>query len=228
MSRTGCSIGNDVVDLAEAGVAGKERDVRFMARVFTPAERARILAAAVPTLALWKTWSAKETAYKVACKIRGRLVFAHRAFEVVMDRPQEGLVRFGDLLVHVRWQLGAGCLHCLGFHSADAGRVSAVESGFRRIDAEIADLRQALAGTLTAAERGSVHSAASERARLLARQILERWGRGAAEIVRRRRPSGWGAPVVAYNGRRVEGFDVSLSHDGRFVAAAVSGPLERV
>ena len=41
--KTACWIGNDIVDLAEPGVAGKERDRRFVDRVFTPDERARIL-----------------------------------------------------------------------------------------------------------------------------------------------------------------------------------------
>jgi phosphopantetheine--protein transferase-like protein len=69
------------VDLAEPGVAGKERDRRFVDRVFTPAERVRILEAAAPTIALWKTWTAKEAAFKVASKLRSRLVFRHQAFD---------------------------------------------------------------------------------------------------------------------------------------------------
>ncbi|RPJ69621.1 MAG: 4'-phosphopantetheinyl transferase superfamily protein, partial [Acidobacteria bacterium] len=78
-------IGNDVVDLAEPGVAGKEQDRRFMDRVFTPAERVHILEAAAPTIALWKTWAAKEAAFKIASKLREGVVFAHRSFEVEAD-----------------------------------------------------------------------------------------------------------------------------------------------
>jgi phosphopantetheinyl transferase (holo-ACP synthase) len=47
-----------------------------MDRVFTPAERAHILEAAAPTIALWKTWAAKETAFKIASKLREGVVFA--------------------------------------------------------------------------------------------------------------------------------------------------------
>jgi hypothetical protein len=112
---------------------------------------------------------------------------------------------------------------------------SAQENGSRhlllprhRLLTAIAHCRQPLDGSLTTAERASVHSPASERARLLARKITEQWGLGSAEIVRLWRTWGWSAPLLAREGRRVEGFDVSLSHDGRFVAAAVAGPQRRV
>jgi phosphopantetheine--protein transferase-like protein len=233
--KTGCWIGNDIVDLAEPNVAGKERDRRFMDRVFTPEERARILEAVAPTVALWKTWAAKEAAYKVACKIREKVVFAHRAFEVVMER-HEGHVRFDDLLVRVRWDLARDYIHCIGHLGGTAAARPArlheagplVESGMSRIQSRlltaIAHCRQPLDGRLTTAERASVHSAPSERARLLARRVMEQWDLGGTEILRLWRAWGWSAPVVARGGQPVEGFDVSLSHDGRFVAAAVAGP----
>ncbi|MGE5361951.1 MAG: 4'-phosphopantetheinyl transferase superfamily protein [Bacteroidales bacterium] len=227
--KTACWIGNDIVDLAEAGVAGKERDRRFLERVFTAAERAQILDAMAPTLALWKTWAAKEAAYKVACKIREKVIFAHHAFEVVMER-HEGLVRFEDLVVRVRWELQREYVHCVGQlvpDHADASRPRGLppENGSRHhFLSAVAHALQPLDGSLTTAERASVHSLASERARLLARKITEQWGLGSAEIIRRWRTWGWSAPVLAREGRRVEGFDVSLSHDGRYVAAAVAGP----
>ena len=115
---TPLAIGNDIVDLAEPGVAGKEQDRRFMDRVFTPEERARILGAAAPALALWKTWAAKEAAYKIASKIRGKVVFAHRAFEV---EPGTGgtlgewaRVSFDGLDIRVRWQTARDYVHCVG------------------------------------------------------------------------------------------------------------------
>jgi len=228
--KTGCWIGNDIVDLGEPGVAGKEGDRRFMDRVFTPAERARILEAVAPTIALWKTWAAKEAAYKIACKIREKVVFAHQAFEVAMEH-HEGHVRFEDLLVRVRWDLARDYVHCIGqIGGSPAARPAGpnAESGFGRLHSRlltaIAHCRQPLDGSLTTAERASVHSPPSERARLLARRVMEQWDLGGAEILRLWRAWGWSAPLVARGGRPVDGFDVSLSHDGRFVAAAVAGP----
>jgi phosphopantetheinyl transferase (holo-ACP synthase) len=229
--KTACWIGNDIVDLAEPGVAGKEQDRRFMDRVFTLDERARILEAAAPTIALWKAWAAKETAYKVACKIRDKVIFAHQAFEVAVER-HEGLVRFDGLLVRVRWEMARDYIHCvgqLGGPSAPAiltagAPVGADQSRVKRLLTAIAHQRQPLDGELTTAERASVHSTASERARLLARRVMEQWDLRGAEVLRMWRSWGWSAPMVAREGRPVAGFDVSLSHDGRFVAAAVAGP----
>jgi phosphopantetheinyl transferase len=236
-------IGNDIVDLAEPGVACKERDRRFMDRVFTPAERERILAAAAPTLALWKAWTAKETAFKIASKFRGGVVFAHRKFEVGLDAWAEGRgpsapghlcewvgVRFEDLDIRVRWETARDYIHCVGQlvrggagASAAGGVIAAPRP--RWLLADILHDRHALDGVLTSAEQASVHSTASERARLLARRLMARWDLQGAEIVRLWRARGWSPPVISREGRPIAGFDVSLSHDGRFVAAALAGPV---
>ena len=213
-------IGNDVVDLAEPGVAGKERDRRFMDRVFTPEERERILEAAAPTIALWKTWAAKETAFKIASKLREGLVFAHRAFEVEADPAgQRARVRFDDLDIRVRWETGAR-LHPLhrparqgaqfavpvagseGGGAVAADRPHAADGllDWRRFFSGIVHEGQALHGELSDAEQASVHSTASARARLLARRLMERWDLQGAEIVRLWRSWGWGPPVVAREG----------------------------
>ena len=234
-------VGNDIVDLAEPGVAGKERDRRFMDRVFTPAERERILAAAAPTLALWKTWAAKETAFKIASKLREGVVFAHRKFEVVPDTAAEperaigeaiGLwasVHFDDLEIRVRWETARDYVHCVGHLVRGEHGAQPAVRGRRGAPARcwpgILHDGQALGGALSSAEQASVHSSASERARLLARRLMDRWDLQGAEIVRLWRAWGWSPPVVSHQGRPVAGFDVSLSHDGRFVAAVLAGPV---
>jgi len=222
-------IGNDIVDLAEPGVAGKEQDRRFMDRVFTPEERARILDAAAPTLALWKTWAAKEAAYKIASKIRGKVVFAHRAFEVEPG-PTNTLgswahVRFDGLDIRVRWQTARDYVHCVGqLIQQVPGDASASPREPRQVLSDIVHHGQLLSGTLTMAEQASVHSTPSARARLVARRLFERWELRGAEVLRQWREWGWSPPVVALEGQPIAGFDVSLSHDGRFVAASVVGP----
>jgi phosphopantetheine--protein transferase-like protein len=235
-------IGNDVVDLTEPGVAGKERDRRFMDRVFTLEERERILAAAAPTLALWRTWSAKETAFKIASKLREGLVFAHRRFEVVPDEAFEperaagealghwASVYFDDLEVRVRWETAREYIHCIGHLARNEADAFSTErdlvSQSRPLMAGIVAEGHGLTGALSGAERASVYCTASERARLLARRLMARWEQNlqGAEIVRLWRSWGWSPPVISRQGLPVAGFDVSLSHDGRFVAAAVTGP----
>ena len=233
-------IGNDIVDLAEPGVVGKERDRRFMDRVFTPEERQRIFDAAAPTLALWRTWAAKETAFKIASKLREGVIFAHRRFEVGPDRTGDsdgatGLtpgnwvsVWFEDLEVQVRWETALDYIHCIGRLARRGSDLAPLgleaPRGPRRLLAGIVSNGQGLGGALTSAERASVHSTASERARLLARELMARWDVQGAEIVRMWRAWKWSPPVIAREGEPLAGFDVSLSHDGRFVAAALVGP----
>jgi phosphopantetheine--protein transferase-like protein len=239
--RTRSWIGNDIVDLGEPGVAGKELDRRFMDRVFTPAERERILAAAAPTLALWKTWAAKETAFKIASKLREGVVFAHRRFEVVPDtalEPERAVgeaigrwasVHFDDLEIRVRWDTAVDYIHCVGQlarrESASGDGTAGPPRRPRQLLSGILHDGQALGGVLTNAEQASVHSTASERARLLARRLMARWDLQGAEIVRLWHAWGWSPPVISHLGEPVAGFDVSLSHDGRFVAAALTGPV---
>lgn len=238
--RTRPWVGNDIVDLAEPGVAGKEHDRRFMDRVFTPAERERILSAAAPTVALWKTWAAKETAFKIASKLRDGMVFSHRTFEVGPDAGEEGRrqgapgslsewvgVRFEDLDIRVRWETARDYVHCVGqlVRGMDATAGADAARRPRQLLAGILHDSQALGGVLTSAEQASVHSTASERARLLARRLMARWDLQGAEVVRLWRAWGWSPPVISHQGAPVAGFDVSLSHDGRFVAAALAGPV---
>jgi phosphopantetheine--protein transferase-like protein len=231
-------VGNDIVDLAEPGVAGKEHDRRFMERVFTPAERERILSAAAPTLALWRAWTAKETAFKIASKLREGVVFAHRKFEVVPDtaaEPERAIgeaighwasVHFDGLEIRVRWETARDYIHCVGHlvRGEEARPAADTAGGSRRLLAGILHHSQSLGGALSHAERASVHSSASERVRLLARRLMDRCDLQGAEIVRSWRARGWSPPLVSHQGRPVAGFDVSLSHDGRFVAAVLAGP----
>ena len=127
-------IGNDIVDLAEPGVAGKEHDRRFMDRVFTPEERQRIFDAAAPTIALWRTWAAKETRSRLpASCARGEI--AHRRFEVGPDpsgpfdsggpAPASWVsVNFEDLEIRVRWETALDYIHCIGQLARRGGEIA--------------------------------------------------------------------------------------------------------
>jgi phosphopantetheinyl transferase (holo-ACP synthase) len=82
-------LGNDVVDLADA--AG--RHPRFAARVFTPAERARL--DADPALG-GVLWAAKESAYKAARQADRAVVFSPARFVVELDDAERARVTAGE------------------------------------------------------------------------------------------------------------------------------------
>jgi len=190
-------VGIDIVDLDEAG----EPSPRFVARVLAPAERERALGGGAK--AVWRLWAAKEAVYKALARRDPELPFAHARF--VVD-AEAGVVRHGGHTVEVCWQERGAALTCVT-------RGGDVLSAMAAIDDDPG------ARELPAAARPS------RAARWLARRLLgERLGSepDELEVVRpsRGRGSRAGAPEVWRRGRRLDGVELSLAHDGAFVACA--------
>ncbi|HMA66939.1 MAG TPA: 4'-phosphopantetheinyl transferase superfamily protein, partial [Desulfosalsimonadaceae bacterium] len=61
--------GNDIVDCSSPAAQGKARSARFVRKVLTGDEQARLAAAQDPDRLLWAFWAAKEAAYKAASKM---------------------------------------------------------------------------------------------------------------------------------------------------------------
>ena len=105
--RRGRFVGVDVVDLDDPRCVGKQRDDRFLRRILADAERKRVRESHDPAVTLWRTWAAKEAAYKVISKIRAAPPpFVHAAFRVDPSDPaapdQFGTVTWEDLsLIHI-------------------------------------------------------------------------------------------------------------------------------
>jgi len=78
-------VGNDIVDLHEAGIAEKSKDRRFVSRVFTDQEQEILGRCDQPDLMLWTLWAAKETAYKVVSKTHPFPIFAWREFRTTLS-----------------------------------------------------------------------------------------------------------------------------------------------
>jgi phosphopantetheinyl transferase (holo-ACP synthase) len=224
-------VGNDVVDLTAPRAVGRSRDERFVARVFTELERAALLSADDPDGALWLAWAAKEAAYKVVSKIRGTPpVFVHRAFEVVWaPGSREGVVRYeGDAIpVVAEPDPAGGYLHVLAHAPDDSGRE--LRRTVERLDppdSGRAEPLDALLERLTERERDAVHSVPSAAVRIGARaELAALLGLEVTrlEIVCRPGASGRRPPYVLVDGSPAK-VDVSLSHDGPWIAWALSTP----
>jgi phosphopantetheinyl transferase (holo-ACP synthase) len=191
-------LGNDIVDLTDPFTVGKAGDARFVRRVFATSEQGWIAASPDPDRALWRLWAAKEAAYKVARKSAPGLIFAHAQFEVL---PDESRVVCGKASFPVQWDEQPGWIHCLAVSSSSPPSLALCRW---RVD-ELAPGQEP-----------------SEAVRGLATRLLAEAGWAAATIVR---PSGQGgarpgAPEVWQAGGRLAHLDLSLSHDGRWVAVA--------
>ncbi len=214
-------LGNDLVDRAATHNRGRAQQARYLARIATAAERERFACSTDGDREFARLWSAKEAAYKAMRKRDPRLVFAPRRWQVegissIVGSPATtGAVSIvADGTVTVRWIETNDWVHCV----AIAGEPP---------DVVALDVGTVIAWDRADVPRERVHGAMraeSRAARNLARDLLRRHGISDVEIVRtpvsgeaHRAP-----PRVVVGSTLLSGIDVSLAHDGRFVAAAVA------
>lgn len=196
------SIGNDVVDLGVMQAPGAFQHRRFFERAFTQAEQREILESARPEIALWVAWSAKEAAYKALRKGQPHLVFSPRMFQVQQITPGHGQSMAWVTYVKTRVPCRCTCtdayVHALcSWNGSDFTE---------EIPAEVVS---------TVRERSRVMSE-SRAARALAQELAFVHYHTKGAVVRNREmPPQWHSP------EGMPCLDVSLSHDGRFVAAAL-------
>lgn len=243
-------VGNDVVDLADARTRGQSKKRRFLHRVFTATERASIVQADDPDLELWSRWAAKEAGFKVVSKVLGDPpTFVHQAFAVEWasatthapeaqypDTVRIGTVRYEPTSDHgsdppisvpVSVQLLGTALHSVGYGPFMA---RSERPSIHRQVAHLESLDGAWAGDLdnlmpkfTPQEADAVYSRESAAVRLGARSALSGvldTEEEHIEIVCAPGTPGRRPPRVLVHGQ--EGLaDVSLSHDGSWIAWAI-------
>jgi phosphopantetheinyl transferase (holo-ACP synthase) len=231
------SIGNDIVDLSRRGARDKAKDERFVRRVCTDSEAAWIQSDRDPDRTLWMIWTAKEAAFKISSRQNGRAVFAHRFYEALslpeakLDTGAASAVRLrGTVRVHqegngvastfsVEWELTPRFVHCLALVRSD--QIGSV----RAVVGEVDDAATAHPPvSWSRRELRSAVSAESRKARILAKQLAHEAGLGPVEIVRSPGTPRLGPPLLYAAGEAapIEGWHLSLSHDGAFAAAALS------
>jgi phosphopantetheinyl transferase (holo-ACP synthase) len=190
-------LGNDVVDLSDPETLGP-RHARFDARVFTPAERAALAAAPDPDRLRWSLWAAKEAAYKCLKKLAPGTCFSPVRFAVRLGTETSGTVEAGGLRLRVALFREGDALHAV---ASDEGDPGAALCALARLPGQqdASQAVRALARAAAAAELGCHPEQLS----------IVREGRRP----RLRRPSG-------------PDLDLSLSHHGRFLAAALERARE--
>jgi phosphopantetheinyl transferase (holo-ACP synthase) len=204
-------IGNDIVDLTDPDNIGKSRDQRFLQRVFTEAERACIAAAAEPDVILWALWAAKETAYKIASKIDILAVFIPRLYAVALSPGDHGVTRSGRVEtpqgpVVIRVAIAPDHLHCIG-----ATPLPGI------LDHVLWDIER-----LCRSEEDDDRDPSMAVRRLAGRRLAAMLDTPVTDIDIRRFNDidRWGPPSTYIEGQPAP-FDLSLSHDGAFIACAM-------
>jgi len=80
-------VGNDIVDLKDPANAQKSADLRFLKKILADTETERFCGWNNPDTALWSIWACKEAAYKVLKKQTGDAAFVPRRWSVHLRRP---------------------------------------------------------------------------------------------------------------------------------------------
>jgi phosphopantetheinyl transferase (holo-ACP synthase) len=189
-------VGNDIVDLDDPDNLRAPRHPRFVERVLTERERDVLAGADDPHLLLWSFFAAKEAAYKVLVKLGESPGLGYRRLEVAPDLTS---VRFADRVVELRIDRGPGFVHALAAQGGVASMRAAVEPAPPGVTPSVAvrDLATRLFAPLVGAP--------AEEIEVVRETTLESW-------------DGLAPPSLRHSGRALT-IDVSLSHDGRFVAA---------
>lgn len=202
-------IGNDVVDLTDPRAVGKSRDIHFIDRVFTMNEKKAIFGHTNGDVFLWSLWAGKETAYKAICKIYPAVSSAPRRYEIELFPsanlfPDAGVAHTPVGLVSIRLFVRSDHLHCVG--ATDGLSMDSVMWDVGKID------------------QGR---ASSEYQSDIVRKMIKRKAScylnespGAMKIIRDMECHGLGPPVLYVRNMKTA-IDISMSHDGRFVACAL-------
>ncbi|MFI5217622.1 MAG: 4'-phosphopantetheinyl transferase superfamily protein [Candidatus Limnocylindria bacterium] len=191
-------LGNDVVDLGDPETRAA-RHPRFDARVFTREERAALARAADPERLRWSLWAAKEAAYKCLKKLEPGTCFSPVRFAVRLAPDQQtGSVEIGGRRLRVALFSQGDALHAVATDAGDPAR-----SVLRVVS-------ERPAGEDPAGDSRAVRALARDAAAALV-------GCAAGELAFARE----GRAPRLLRGGQPQRLDLSLSHHGRFRAAAL-------
>jgi len=193
-------VGNDLVDLLDPQADPQSIHQGFDERVMTDEENRLIVSALDPHRLRWMLWAAKESAFKVVKKVDPSAVFHPKAFEVE-------LITFGGAHVcHSKADFETVLYHSPKWVHA----VTTLESKSVKSDSR-------LHSRVLSLESQNRSFDSSMEVRTFARKALGSWFEVSwteVEIVTENR-----IPRATRRGKRLE-IDLSLAHDGNFVACA--------
>jgi phosphopantetheinyl transferase (holo-ACP synthase) len=180
--------------------------LRFLKKILTDAEIDDVRRAENSDQRLWALWACKETAYKVIKKISPETVFVPRrwptVFKNITPEYAEGEVgMWGKSGVFIRLFPRSGHIHCVGSDDQSV-------------------LDQLICNTQLIPLEENITPSLFVR-RCIGQNLAEYFHRDfdAIEIRRERWKNELQPPAVYLDGQKTN-IDLSLSHDGRFVAYA--------
>ncbi len=117
-------IGNDIVDLKLVLLEDKASNLRWLKKVFVEKEIELIQNSESPNITLWRLWSMKESAYKVAVKKTGIRAFNPKRFETEILGPCQGRVSSIYGIFQTTYSITEDYIHSIASDSFDNHAVS--------------------------------------------------------------------------------------------------------
>jgi phosphopantetheinyl transferase (holo-ACP synthase) len=199
-----------VVDLKEPANAGKSQDSRFLKKILTNAEIEFVLNAGNPDAALWSCWAGKETAYKVIKKSFPDATFLPRQWTVTFTETKskysDGEVIIpGNDRVYIRLFSNPHYVHCVG--------------------ADVLTVLDKLIWSVEALPEKEKINPSLYLHNCLGQHLSKHFSLNFHHIkIKRTRENGELQPPHVYVSGSKTDIDISLSHDGRFVAYTLMSP----
>jgi phosphopantetheinyl transferase (holo-ACP synthase) len=200
-------IGNDIVDWKDPANAKKSRDSRYLKKILANAEIEFVQDAENPDVALWSLWACKETAYKVIRKSHAGAPFLPRQWSVKLNQPDKIFME-GEVIIP------GGNNVCVQLYSAES-YVHCIGSD------NLSDLDKIIWGIDSVPQTGAgknVEPSLFGR-ECLSRKLTDIYHLNFRDVEIRRAKKGreLQPPHLYYENKKAH-FDISLSHDGNFVA----------
>jgi len=219
-------VGNDIIDITSPENLVKHSNERLVLRVLSVDEQSQLLKSNRPELVFLAQWAAKESAYKLLKKRDSNLLFAHAKFHVtgadsyIEKGKNPGQVTYAknsqddNEVVNVEWQRSDSWLHCIA-------RCPITPAPFIYcIELISSDL---ISGDFSEEEQISIYSDQSKAVRNLAKKMLRKRKIDHPRIIRHKEERRFSPPWIYADKKRVNHLDLSLSHDGKFMAAVLAG-----
>ncbi|MBU0993473.1 MAG: 4'-phosphopantetheinyl transferase superfamily protein [Proteobacteria bacterium] len=206
--------GNDIIDLSSPHTQGKSKDRRYVKRILTSEEQDVVYRSVKPDKILWAFWAAKETAYKAVSKLNPFVTSIPVRYNCSIDKTNSrkklsGIVKTPVCDVAVAIYTHNDFVHCIGI-TGEANPDHEIIYGVHTLDCS------AEPDFDRSSERESRY------VREMAQKRLEShlsWKEDEISITQNRQANGIFYPEVFLNNLKTP-VDLSLSHDGRFVAYA--------
>ncbi len=135
-------IGNDIVDLKLALLEDKASNLRWLNKVFVEKEIELIQNSENPNIMLWRLWSMKESAYKVAVKKSGIRAFNPKRLETEILGPWQGRINSVYGVFQVSSWIAEDYIHSIASDSLDKMAISGQKTA--EISDRSTDVRRSL------------------------------------------------------------------------------------